>query len=152
MSKLNVFDKFLCNMLDKVFNALERVLCDPQWRVDVGTYSSGRFEDFYKKEKALKYANSYKGKGYFVDLINKRTEKSVRIDGPSKDKKKDPKCKHEWSTLGSAAWWCSKCGAEFNLACGHSGSIACAKCVEELIKRGIKEEGSWEKYLANESW
>ncbi|GAH63694.1 unnamed protein product [marine sediment metagenome] len=132
---------------NKVMYQIEKFLTYPQWRVDISTYSGGHFKDFYKKEEALEYAKN-RGKGCFVDLINKKTKESIRISGPSKNKKKDPNCKHNWRTIGSASWYCTKCNAEFNLACEHGGSVACFACVSSLMK----ENEPFEDFLAKNSW
>lgn len=122
-----------------------------KWKVNVSSYSSGHFKNFWFKKNALKYANGYKDSQYWVDLENNITEKSVRINDPQA-KKKDPSCKHKWNIRGQGRWWCSECNAQFNMSCEHGRSMACAECVELWIKDVESKGQSWEKYLAEHSW
>lgn len=133
-----------------IWDVLDPSCTYKKWKVDVMSYGGGHFKSFWFKKNALKYANGYKGGALFVDLVNNITEQSTRINDPRKQGK-DIGCNHEWAG-GGASWRCLHCGAEFNMACEHSGSIACGACVQEIMKEGIKKEGSWENYLAKESW
>jgi len=69
------------------------------------------------------------------------------------NKKKNDNCKHEWQLPYMGRWYCTKCGATYNLTCGCGGSsYVCKIHYDEFVTDAIKEEGSLEKYLAKYSW
>jgi hypothetical protein len=54
------------------------------WRVDCGGWHSGRFENFWMKRNAIKYAE--KQPDLFVSVHNNWTNESIRFREPSKDR------------------------------------------------------------------
>lgn len=54
------------------------------WRVDCGGWHSGRFENFWFKRNAIKYAEEQND--LFVSVHNNVTNESIRFREPPKDR------------------------------------------------------------------
>ena len=85
MRIINKLDKFLCKTIDGFFNwfelAFAKLIRYKRWQVNIDGQAEGRWEEFYNKEDAIRYADHYKGSNYWVSLVDKNKKHKGNIKG-----------------------------------------------------------------------